>query len=238
MRTPRPIPVAAQVAAFGLAAPLLLGGCTALARQSSDGGAQPAAAAAENARQATVTTEWGPLGPADRVLIVKVREAGLWEIPVGREAARRAARPATQRNLAEIARQHERLDELARGIAAQLNVPLPDRPTAEQQSWMSEIGGKSGTEYDKTAVARMRVAHGQIYPQIAAVRASTRNTLVRQFAKQCETFVHTHMTLLEGTGFVTVDALPDPPTVTGAPEPGSPIQRRTPAPAATSVIRG
>ncbi|WUI03174.1 DUF4142 domain-containing protein [Spirillospora sp. NBC_00431] len=238
MRTPRPAPAAVPVAACGLAASLLLGGCTAMARQAGDGGAQPSKDAAESASQVTVPTPWGPLGPADRVLLVKVRQAGLWEIPVGREAARRAARPETRRNLAEIARQHERLDELDRTIAARLGVPLPDRPTAEQQSWMSEIGGKSGTEYDKTAVARLRMAHGLIYPQIAAVRASTRNTLVRQFAKQCETFVHGHMTLLEGTGFVTVDTLPDPPPVTDAPEPGGPDQGRTPAPAATSVIQG
>ncbi|MFI0409030.1 DUF4142 domain-containing protein [Actinomadura sp. 3N508] len=238
MRTPRPIPAVLPVAACGLAASLLLGGCTALARQSTDGGAQPASVAAENARQATVPTEWGPLGPADRALIVDARQAALWEIPVGREAARRASRPATRRGLAEIARRDERLDGLARGIAERLNLPLPDRPTAEQQSWLSEIGGKSGTDYDKTAVARLRVAQGRVYALAAAVRAGTRNTLVRQFAKQCETILHGHMTLLEGTGFVTVDALPDPPSVTGAPAPGGPDQRRSPAPPATSVIKG
>ncbi|RKS73415.1 uncharacterized protein DUF4142 [Actinomadura pelletieri DSM 43383] len=234
MRTPGPLPAAA----CALTAALLLGGCTPMARQSGDGGAQPAPVAAEHARQATVTTPWGPLGPADRDLLAKIRQAALWEIPVGREAARRAARPATRRSLADIARRHERLDELDRGIAAQLDVPLPDRPTAEQQSWMSEITGKSGTEYDKTAVARLRMAQGLLYARIAAVRAGTRNTLVRRFAKQCETFVHTHLTLLEGTGFVTGDTLPDQPAVTEASEPGGPNRPRSPAPAATSLIGG
>ncbi|RFS83939.1 DUF4142 domain-containing protein [Actinomadura spongiicola] len=238
MRTPGPHAAAACMLTTALATALLLGGCAPMARQSGDGGAQPSRIAAENARQATVSTRWGPLGPADRALLVQVRQAALWEIPVGREAARRASRPATRRDLAEIARRHERLDELDRGVAAQLDVPLPDRPTAEQLSWMSEIGGKSGTDYDKTAVARLRMAQGLLYQRIAAVRASTRNTLVRRFAKQCETFVHTHMTLLEGTGFVTGDTLPDPPAVTEAPEPGGANQPRPPAPAATSVIGG
>ncbi|MFC4049660.1 DUF4142 domain-containing protein [Actinomadura syzygii] len=227
--------------AAALAAALLLGvplgGCAPMG-QAADGAAQPSRVAAENAAQATVATQWGPLGPADRLLVVKVRQAGLWEIPVGREAATRASRPATRRNLAEIARQHERLDDLDRRIAAQLGVPLPDQPTAEQQSWMSEITGKSGTDYDKTAVARLRMAHGQIYPQVAAVRASTRNTLVRDFAERCETFVSTHMRLLEGTGFVTGDTLPDPPAVTGAPAPGGPDHGHSPAPAATSLVQG
>jgi hypothetical protein len=33
-----------------------------------------------------VQTQWGPLGPADRDLLVKVRLAGLWEGPTGQQA--------------------------------------------------------------------------------------------------------------------------------------------------------
>ncbi|WP_433461414.1 DUF4142 domain-containing protein [Spirillospora sp. CA-128828] len=234
MRDPRPV----VAAACGLTAVLLLGACTAVGRQAADGAVVPPKVNADNAAQATVDTQWGPLGPADRNLVVKVRQAGLWEIPVGRQAERRAARAATRRNLGEIARQHERLDALDRNVAAKLNVPLPDQPTADQQSWMSEITGKSGNDYDRTAVLRLRMAHGQIYPAIAAVRGSTRNTLVRQFAEECEKFVRTHMRLLEGTGFVTGDTLPDPPAITDAPPPGNPGQPHTPAPAATSLLGG
>ncbi|MEU4822502.1 DUF4142 domain-containing protein [Actinomadura sp. NPDC023710] len=234
MREPRPV----VAAACGLAAALLLGACTPIGRQAADGGAVAPQANAQNAGQSTVDTPWGPLGPADRDLVVRVRQAGLWEIPVGREAERRAARAATRRNLGEIARQHARLDELDRAIAAKLNVPLPNQPTPDQQSWMSEITGKSGNDYDRTAVARLRMAHGQIYPAIAAVRGSTRNTLVRSFSEQCETFVRTHMRLLEGTGFVTGDMLPDPPQATGAPPPGDPGHSHSPAPAATSLLGG
>ena len=32
-------------------------------------------------------TQWGPLGPADRDLLAKVRQAGLWESPTGQQAA-------------------------------------------------------------------------------------------------------------------------------------------------------
>jgi hypothetical protein len=232
MREPRPV----AAALCGLAAALLLGACAPIGRQASDGGAVAPQAGAADAAQSTVDTPWGPLGPADRDLIVKVRQAGLWEIPVGREAERRAARAATRRNLGEIARQHVRLDELDRAVAAKLNVPLPNQPTPDQQSWMSEITGKSGNEYDRTAVARLRMAHGLIYPAIGAVRGSTRNTLVRDFSEQCEKFVRTHMRLLEGTGFVTGDMLPDPPQATGAPPAGSPDRPQSPAPAATSLL--
>ncbi|MFB9894398.1 hypothetical protein ACFFOQ_31705, partial [Planobispora takensis] len=65
----------------------------------------------------------GPLSAADRDLLVKVRLAGLWEIPVGRQAAERAARSKTRQNLGEIARMHVDLDADVRRVAAKLRVP-------------------------------------------------------------------------------------------------------------------
>ncbi|WP_255275853.1 DUF4142 domain-containing protein [Actinomadura madurae] len=125
-----------------------------------------------------------------------------------------------------------------RNVAARLNVPLPNQPTPDQQSWMSEISGKSGNEYDRTAVARMRTAQGQTYAMIGAVRGSTRNTLMRTFAEQAEPFVRANLKLLEGTGFVTGDTLPDPPRVTDAPPPGNQGRAASPAPPVTTVLGG
>ncbi|MFG2091338.1 MULTISPECIES: DUF4142 domain-containing protein [unclassified Spirillospora] len=241
MRGPRP---AAAAAACGLAAVLLVGGCTPVGRQTTDGGVRPAGPAAAGGGEAggadrgAAEAGGGLLAAADRLLLVQLRQAALWEIPVGRAAAKRGSQEATRKNLGQIATRHIRFDEVNRQMAAKLNVPLPDRPTAEQTSWMSEITGKSGTDYDKTAVARMRTAQGELYTRAAAVRASTRNTVMRTYAQQVQAFLNGQLKRLENTGFVTVDTLPEPPVVTGAPAPGSPNGRRSPAPAATSVLRG
>jgi predicted outer membrane protein len=173
-------------------------------------------------------TEFGPLNAADRDLLVKVRQAGLWEIPVGREAERRAARAATRKNLGEIARQHVELDADVISVAARLGVPLPNEPTDEQKGFVTEIFGKSGKEFDVVAVKRLRIAHGKVFPFIAQVRATTRNTLIREFAQRASVFVNTHMTLLEDTGLAGAHALPPPPEVSGAP----PVSSGGPAPSA------
>ncbi|MEU8346484.1 DUF4142 domain-containing protein [Spirillospora sp. NPDC048832] len=236
MLRPRP-PAAAPacVLACVLAAALPLTACQPAGRQATDGAAVAPKAGDEAAARSTVTTDWGPLGPADRDVLVRVRQAALWEIPVARQAQRRAARPATRRALAASAARHARLDRLNRQAAARLGVPLPDRPSGDQQSWMSEITGKSGNDYDKTAVARMRTAQGLLYTQLGAVRAATRNTLVRRFAEQAQPLVNEQMRQLEGTGFVTGDALPDPPAVTDPPPPAPPGAKASAAPAATAL---
>ncbi|WP_214409007.1 DUF4142 domain-containing protein [Sphaerisporangium fuscum] len=195
-------------------------------------GGDPQAAAALR----TTSTPFGPLSPADRDLLAKVRMAGLWEIPTGRQAAQRASLPVTRRNLGEIARQHTLLDAEVRQVAAKLRVPLPDEPNDDQKAWMAEISAKKGMDYDRTAVMRLRMAHGKIFPAIGAVRASTRNTVIRAFAEDCAKFVNTHMTLLEGTGLAGDMAMPPAPTVSAAPDAvpsGEPVPS---APPATSLL--
>ncbi len=61
---------------------------------------------------------------------------------------------------------------------------------------------------------------------------------MRKFAEQAQPFVSAQMRQLETTGFVTGDTLPDPPAVSDPPPPAPPGSRRSPAPAATSLLSG
>src|SRR5262245_12621471 len=62
-------------------------------------------------------TQYGPLGPADRDLLVKVRLAGLWEMPAGDAAQRRAADPKVREIGAKISAEHHALDQATRSAA-------------------------------------------------------------------------------------------------------------------------
>lgn len=168
-----------------------------------------------------VQTQWGPLGPADRDLLVKVRLAGLWEAPTGQQAAQQASNPAV-RELGEfLATQHAELDAEDRRVADQVGVLLPTTATRQQQAWMAEISAATGADYDRILIQRLREAHGIVLPVIAEVRASTRNDLVRQFANTADQYVQRHMERLEATGLVDYHALPDhsPGLLSGARSP-------------------
>jgi predicted outer membrane protein len=155
-----------------------------------------------------VQTQWGPLGPADRDLLVKVRLAGLWEGPTGQQAQQMASRPEVRDVGGKLAAEHAQLDEEVRRVANQLGVPLPSSPTSQQVAWMNEISSKTGSDYDRTFVQIVREAHGQVLPVIAQVRSGTQNELVRQFAKTADEFVTRHHEYLESTGLVDFAALP------------------------------
>ncbi len=159
-----------------------------------------------------VQTSWGPLSPADRDLIVKVRLAGLWEMPTGQQMQQQASNPAVKDVGTKISNEHTELDEKVRVIADKLGVLLPSSPSAQQMGWMKEISSKTGAEYDRTAVQRLREAHGIVLPLIATVKVGTRNDAVRAFANDTQVYVNRHINYLESTGLVDYSALPQTPS--------------------------
>jgi len=167
----------------------------------------------------TTRTEFGPLTASDVDLLVKVRQAGLWETPTGQQMQQRATNGVVREVGRMISLEHTDLDAIVRRTADQLGVTLPSQPSAQQQGWMEEISARTGTDYDRTAVNLLRQAHGKVLPVIAEVRSGTRNELVREFATTSAQFVTRHHEYLESTGLVDFEALPEPPAPAAVPVP-------------------
>jgi predicted outer membrane protein len=148
------------------------------------------------------------LNAADMLLLNGVRQAGLWEIPAGQMAAQKGKSEKVRQVGQMIAEQHVQLDQLVVDAANQLGATIPATPTAQQQGFLSEMQNNKGAQFDQTFVTRLRAAHGFIFPVIGAVRASTRNPVVRKLADQANNFVMQHMQMLETTGLVQYERLP------------------------------
>jgi predicted outer membrane protein len=179
----------------------------------------------------------GDVSEADRDFAIKVRLAGLWEIPAGEMAQEKSDDPRIRSIGKDIASQHVALDKLVRDAAKKLDVDLPNKPNADQQGWLAEMRDAEGEDFDRVYIDRLRAAHGKIFPAIATIRASTRNDTVRKLAQRTNQFVMTHMTLLESSGIVDFGALPTapPPAAAGA---ASNTQARTPVAADTPLGLG
>jgi predicted outer membrane protein len=154
------------------------------------------------------------LAAADVDMIIRVRLAGLWEIPAGEMAQQQALRPIVKQVGATLRDDHAELDRQVRAVAAQLGIALPDQPNAIQRQWLEELSGKTGDDFDKAFAFLLRGAHGAVFSTVAAVRASTTNDVVRQFAQIAVDIVMKHMQLLESIGVLDYSSLtpaPHPP---------------------------
>ncbi|MDQ0937462.1 DUF4142 domain-containing protein [Streptomyces turgidiscabies] len=161
-----------------------------------------------NVASGTVNTQWGPLTASDRDLIVRVRLAGLWELPAAEKAMARS-KSATVKDAADhLLVGHSDLDERVRTVATQLGVELPNQPNEAQQGFLAQMdAAPDGEAFDRTWANLLRSAHGKIFNPIAQVRNNTRNTLVRQLATDTNQTVLDHITMLEKTGQVDFDGI-------------------------------
>jgi putative membrane protein len=160
-----------------------------------------------NMEAGTVNTQWGPLTAADRDLIIRVRLAGLWELPAAEQAMQRSKSPAVKEAADHLIVGHKDLDERVRAVAGQLGMELPNQPNPQQQAWLQQMTNATDDQYDRTWANLLRSAHGKIFPAIGQVRNMTENTLVRQLASDTNQTVLDHITMLEKTGQVDFDAI-------------------------------
>ena len=155
-------------------------------------------------------TQWGLLGPADRDLLVMVRQAGAYGELSGQRAQHQGSSAVLRSIATRVGIDYGTLDTQVRSIAAKLGVPLPEHPTAQQQDWMRELSAHSGPDFDHMFAQRLRLTDGEVLPVITSVRAGTRNELVRSFATNAAALVNRHMVDLENTGLVDYSRLPEP----------------------------
>ncbi|MFJ7999761.1 DUF4142 domain-containing protein [Streptomyces sp. NPDC096310] len=172
-----------------------------------------------NLNAAAVSTQWGPLTATDRDFLVKVRLAGLWELPAGQQALERAPTKAIKECGDHLVVGHTDLDKRSRDVAAKLGVELPNQPNEQQQGWLRELSAATGQEYEQKFANLLRNAHGKVFSLIAQVRHTTRNTLIRQLASDANLTVLDHITMLEATGMVDFDSIANEAagTVTASP---------------------
>jgi predicted outer membrane protein len=188
-------------------------------------------------------TSSGPLTEADRDFVVKVRAAGLWEFPSGELAMKKGTIPAVRTAGAHLVNGHVNLDAVDRKVAAELGITLPNQPSPQQQGFVTTLTNDTGKQFDNDLANILRLTHGQIFPAIANIRATTKNTLVRQLADVANDTVLDHITVMEQTGLVNFDSLvfqettppklPKSSLTPPAPQPGEPTVVLSPPPGFT-----
>jgi predicted outer membrane protein len=183
----------------------------------------------------TVSTKYGPLSGLDREFITKVRLAGLWELPAGRQAQQKGTTQAVRTAGQHLIEGHMFLDERVRDVASKLGLELPNEPSEQQKQWLTTLTTAQGVTYDRDFANILRLAHGKVFSVVAQVRAGTRNSLVRTLADDANTTVLDHIKVLEATGHVDFDALAQEmaagttPPITNSPAPPGPIADPSPA---------
>ncbi|GGP85734.1 DUF4142 domain-containing protein [Streptomyces melanogenes] len=175
--------------------------------ESREGIGVATASALADDGQGVVNTPSGPLTPADREFMRRIRLAGLWENPSGQMTQSKSSNPSVKEAGMHLIMGHADLDRTVVQDAQILNVPLPQQPNPQQQGWLNQMNADQGEAFDRDFANLLRSAHGKVFPIVAETRAKTQNTLVRALADQANNTVLDHIGMLEKTGLVNFQSL-------------------------------
>jgi predicted outer membrane protein len=169
------------------------------APNSGSGTAAPAVTAPPGGDASTAA---GPISELDKQLLIKVRQANLWELPAGRLAQTHAKSEAVRRAGLHMIDGHSRLDQMVRELSQELQIPIPDQPNPDQQKWLKQLENSRGDAFDRFFANQLRNAHGKVFIVVGQVRATTQNSAIRDLAIAANQAVADHMEVLEDTGLV------------------------------------
>jgi len=156
---------------------------------------------------AQAAEEPGRLNRADMTLLIRLHQAGLWEIPAARLAAERGASAKVRDAAQQIAAGHAQLDRQAVAAAERFGATIPATPTAGQRDTLARLQAAEGGQFDQLFVTSLRDAYGFLYPIVGEVRSATRSPVIRGLADQANVDVLSYLQMLEGTGLVQYQKL-------------------------------
>jgi predicted outer membrane protein len=145
----------------------------------------------------------GPVGPADRAMLVAVRQATLWEVPAVQQTGLVAASPEVRRIGGAMVGDLSTLSEQVRTVADRLGVVLPDQPTEQQQMWSTDLSGETGPRFDQEVVGYLYKSGEATLASVAFARERTENSDIRALTQMATKIVGDHLRYLEGTGLVS-----------------------------------
>ncbi|MEV4414862.1 DUF4142 domain-containing protein [Catellatospora sp. NPDC049609] len=98
----------------------------------------------------------------DTAWIVAAHQANLAEIATGKMAQEKGTSAVVKELGERFVTDHTKLDAALRPLASELNVALPDKPTAEQQAVAQRLSDTAvGADFDKLWIEQQLAAHAK-----------------------------------------------------------------------------
>ncbi|WP_320067137.1 DUF4142 domain-containing protein [Micromonospora sp. RTGN7] len=184
-------------------------------------GLAPAAAAQAAAQPSTQDTQY----------LQAVHQVNLAEIEMGNLAQEKGQNQQVKDLGAQFVTDHTQLDQTVQNTAQQLNVTLPDAPSADQQKVIDKLKDLSGADFDKAWVTAELAGHVQaIQATQTEISQGTEQSVV-QLAQNALPVFQAHYDAL--VALAQTLGVPIPQTsASGTPSPGG--TATTPAPGGTT----
>ena len=97
----------------------------------------------------------------DAEFAVKAANGGMAEVALSKIAEEKATDPKVKEFAKQMIKDHSKANDELKKLAGSKNITLPSAPNEEKQKAASDLGGKSGSDFDKAYISQMKKDHDQ-----------------------------------------------------------------------------
>ncbi|SEI40941.1 putative membrane protein [Dyadobacter koreensis] len=97
----------------------------------------------------------------DAKFAVEAANGGLAEVALSKIAEQKATNPKVKEFAKQMIKDHSKANDELKTLASSKNITLPSAPNEEKQKEAADLGGKSGSDFDKAYIAQMKKDHNQ-----------------------------------------------------------------------------
>ncbi|KAA0989232.1 DUF4142 domain-containing protein [Dyadobacter aurulentus] len=113
----------------------------------------------EAVADSTDTDSGSAVAEDDAEFAVEAANGGMAEVALSKIAEEKATDPKVKAFAKQMVTDHSKANEELKTLASSKNITLPSAPNEEKQKAAADLGGKSGSDFDKAYIAQMKKDH-------------------------------------------------------------------------------
>lgn len=125
--------------------------------------------------------------------LVRVADAGMAEVQIGRSAESKAVNPRVKEFAAMMVRDHSAANDKVKTFASQRNVTLPDSVSNDHKDLMKKLDKKTGRDYDKAYMDAMVEGHEKVVDMFEKSGDKVNDTEVKSFINNTLPTIKAHL---------------------------------------------
>ncbi|MCF2490727.1 DUF4142 domain-containing protein [Dyadobacter sp. CY347] len=181
--------IASTIMALGTIA--ILSGCGSKSTETTD-----TTEFADSTNEAAADTSASDTSSAsagdDAEFAVEAANGGMAEVALSKIAVDKATDPKVKEFAQQMIKDHSKANDELKTLAASKNITLPSAPNEEKQKAAADLGGKSGSDFDKAYVAQMKKDHDETVKLFEDAQTEVKDAELKAFIDKTLPVIKAH----------------------------------------------
>lgn len=128
----------------------------------------------------------------DSEFAVKAANGGMAEVALSKIAEEKATDPKVKEFAKQMITDHSKANNELKTLATSKNITLPSAPNEEKQKAAADLGGKSGSDFDKAYISLMKKDHDETVKLFEDAQKEVKDSELKAFIDKTLPVIKAH----------------------------------------------